>query len=44
MLPVISRWLRENEFPGEVEVVLFSEEDLQEFMGAWKELKLEGEV
>jgi len=44
MLPVISRWLRENELPGEVEVILLSEEDSKEFVSAWKELKLEGEV
>ena len=44
MLPVISRWLRENELPGEVDLVLFSGEDQLEFEKAWKELKLEGEV
>lgn len=44
MLPVISRWLRENELPGEVELVLFRPEDQVEFVEAWGELKLEGEV
>lgn len=44
MLPVISRWLRENELPGTVDVLLFSDEDLQVFVNAWKELKLEGEL
>ena len=44
MLPVISRWLRENELPGMVDVLLFSDEDLQVFVKVWEELKLEGEL
>ena len=44
MLPTISRWLRENEIPGQVEIVLFNDADLQVFLKAWDELKLEGEL
>ncbi len=44
MLPVISRWLRENELPGMVDVLLFSDEDLKIFLKVWEELKLEGEL
>ncbi len=44
MLPVISRWLRENELPGTVDILLFSEEDMDIFLKVWEELKLEGEL
>jgi len=44
MLPVISKWLRENDLPGTVDVLLFGDEDLKEFLKAWDELKLEGEL
>ncbi len=44
MLPVISRWLRENELPGTVDVLLFDDGDLQVFLDVWEELKLEGEL
>jgi len=44
MLPVISRWLRDNELPAEVQIMLYSDEDRERFLAMWKELKLEGEV
>jgi O-acetyl-ADP-ribose deacetylase (regulator of RNase III) len=44
MLPAISRWLRENELPGIVDVLLFSDEDMDVFLKAWHDLKLEGEL
>lgn len=44
MLPVISRWLRENDLPGMVDVLLFSDEDMKVFLKVWEELKLEGEL
>jgi O-acetyl-ADP-ribose deacetylase (regulator of RNase III) len=44
MLPTISRWLRENDIPGEVRVVLFRDDDHKEFLKMWDHLKIEGEL
>lgn len=44
MLPLISKWLRENDLPGSVEIFLYDEEALKVFTDAWKALKLEGKL
>jgi O-acetyl-ADP-ribose deacetylase len=44
MLPTISRWVRENELPGEVHLMLFHQEHQDAFLKVWEHLKLEGEL
>lgn len=44
MLPTISRWVRENDLPGEVQLMLFHQEHHDAFLNAWEHLKLEGEL
>ncbi len=44
MLPVISKWLKENDLPYSVELILYDEKARSVFEKVWKELKLEGEL
>jgi len=44
MLPVISKWLKENSHPQVVEIVLFDESAQKIFLDVWNRLKLEGEL
>lgn len=44
MLPTISRWIRENDLPGVVQLMLFHQEHQDAFLKIWKHLKLEGEL
>lgn len=44
MLPVISRWMRQNELPEEVQLMLFHQEHHDAFLKTWEHLKLEGEL